>query len=263
MGKSPVANSALHYREAGHQSGRTLLFLHGGWGYDFYPFDRQIEALGGTYRILIPDRTGYGKSPPIDSLPPRFHEGAAREMEAFLDERGVGRCTLWGHSDGAVIAVIMALRAPERYDAIVLEALHLDRVKPRSRAFFTMMAEDPDGFGERIAAKLAADHGEARWRDVLRMGGRAWLEIAATPDDDFFDHQLHALRVPTLLVHGQDDPRTEPGELDRVRREVPHATIEMIPGGGHSPHSERAVADLTTAAAVRFLSAQDLLSTRA
>src|SRR5262249_1310904 len=154
-----------------------LLALHGGWGSAFYPFDRQIEALGERYRFLIPDRTGYGKAAAIDELPPRFHEGAAREMEAFLDERGIERCTLWGHSDGAVIAAIMGLRAPARYEAIVLEALHLDRVKPRSREFFTMMAENPDGFGERIAAKLAADHGDARWRDVLRMGGRAWLHI--------------------------------------------------------------------------------------
>jgi len=263
--KSLVANTALHFREAGHKRGPTLLLLHGGWGYEFYPFDKQIEALGGTYRILIPDRSGYGKSPPVDiaPLPLRFHEGAARAMEQFLDAVGAERATLWGHSDGAVIAVIMALRAPERYDAIVLEALHLERVKPRSREFFTMMARDGGEFGERIAAKLAADHGDPRWRDVLRAGGRAWLDIAATPDEDFYDHRLYELRVPTLLVHGSDDPRTEPGELDRVRREVPHATIEMIPGGGHSPHSERAVADLTTAAAARFLSARDLLSTKA
>jgi pimeloyl-ACP methyl ester carboxylesterase len=247
-----VAPTNLHHRDAGNPGGSPLLVLHGGWGYAFYPFDRQIEALGERYRFLIPDRTGYGTSPPIDELPPRFHEGAAREMERFLDGMGVEKCTLWGHSDGAVIAAIMALRAPERYEAIVLEALHVEREKPRSRAFFTMMAEDPDGFGERIAAKLAADHG-ARWREVLRMGGRAWLHIAATPDEDFFDHRLHELRVPTLLVHGAEDPRTEPGELDRVRREVPSATIEMIPGGGHSPHSERSVADETTSRAARWL----------
>jgi pimeloyl-ACP methyl ester carboxylesterase len=245
---------SLHLRDLGAPAGKPLLVLHGGWGYGFYPFDRQVAALGDTYRFLIPDRTGYGKSPAIAELPRRFHECAAREMEAFLEEMGVGRCTLWGHSDGAVIAAIMALRAPERYEAIALEALHVEREKPRSRAFFTMMAENPDGFGERVAAKLAADHGESRWRDVLRAGGRAWLEIAKTPDDDFYERRLHDVRAPTLLLHGTDDPRTEPGELDRIRREVPHAVIEMIPGGAHSPHSERAVADETTSRAARWLS---------
>lgn len=248
-----MTSSSLHVREAGNRSGAPLLVLHGGWGYAFYPFDRPVAALGAAYRFIIPDRTGYGRSPAIAALPRRFHEGAAREMEELLDAMGVARCTLWGHSDGAVIALLMALRAPDRYRAIVLEALHLDREKPRSRAFFTMMAEEPDGFGGRIAARLAADHGEARWRDVLRMGGRAWLDIAATPGEDFYDRRLHELRVPALLLHGSEDPRTEPGELDRVRREVPGARIELVPGGGHSPHSERAAADEATARAARWL----------
>lgn len=242
-----------YYREAGQ--GEPLLILHGGWGYAFYPFDAQLAALGGELRFVIPDRTGYGGSPRLAELPPRFHEAAAIEAEALLDALGIERCAIWGHSDGAVIAALAALRRPERYRAIILEALHLDRAKPRSRAFFTMMAEDPDGFGPRVTARLAAEHGADHWRTVLRAGGRAWLSIAATPDDDFFGGRLGALRVPALVLHGADDPRTEPGELDRLRREVPAATIHLIPGGGHSPHSERRVAAAATAAAAAFLRA--------
>lgn len=245
----------LHHRELGNPAGSPLLILHGGWGYAFYPFDAQIAELAPDHRILIPDRTGYGRSPPVSTLPPRFHEAAAIEAEHFLSALAIERCAIWGHSDGAVIATIMALRHPERYSAIILEALHLDREKPRSRAFFTMMAEDPDAFGERVTTRLAADHGE-RWREVLQAGGRAWLDIAATPDDDFFDHRLHELAVPALVLHGTDDPRTEPDELDRMRREVPHATIHMIAGGTHSPHSERAVSAETTRVAAEFLRAR-------
>ncbi len=245
-----------HYREAGAGQGEPLLVLHGGWGYAFYPFDAQIAELGGELRFLMPDRTGYGRSPRIAELPPRFHEAAAIEAEAFLDALGIERCAIWGHSDGAVIAAIAALRRPDRYRAVILEALHVDREKPRSRAFFTMMADDPDGFGPRVTARLAADHGADHWRAVLRCGGRAWLSIAAgaaSPDDDFFGGRLGELRVPALVLHGADDPRTEPGELDRVRREVPAATIHVIPGGGHSPHSERATSAAATAAAASFL----------
>jgi pimeloyl-ACP methyl ester carboxylesterase len=250
---SPGAPVDQFYRDEGQ--GAPLVFLHGGWGAGFYPFDAQIAELGHEFRCLIPDRTGYGRSPRIPELPPRFHHAAAAELEAFLDGLGIERCSLWGHSDGAVIALIAALRRPERYRAIVLEALHLDREKPRSRAFFTQMADDPDAFGSRVIEKLAADHGPEDWRAILRAGGRAWLAIAASPGEDFYDRRLDQLRVPALLVHGADDPRTEPGELDRVRREAPAAEICMIPGGGHSPHSERSVAAETTAAAAAFLRA--------
>jgi pimeloyl-ACP methyl ester carboxylesterase len=239
----------LHYREGG--AGTPLVLLHGGWGYGFYPHDDAIAKL--DRRFLIPDRTGYGGSPHIQELPPKFHAAAAVETEKFLEALEVGRSVLWGHSDGAIIAVILALRHPERYDGIIVEAIHLDREKPRSRDFFLQMQHDPDAFGERVTRKLADEHGEGYWRTIIGAGGRAWRDIAATPDEDFYEHRLRDLRVATLVVHGADDPRTEPGELDRIRREVPTARIEMIEGGGHSPHSSRATASRVTAIVRDFL----------
>lgn len=232
--------------------GVPLLVLHGGWGYAFYPFDAQIAELTDR-RIVIPDRTGYGKSPRLPALPPRFHHAAAAEHEALLDALAIERCAIWGHSDGAVIAAIMALRRPARVAAIILEAMHLDRKKPRSRAFFESMVSDPDSVGPRAAARLAADHGDDYWRTVLYGNGRAWLDIAATPDDDFYEHRLGDIAVPVLVVHGVDDPRTEPGELDRVARELPDATIHWIARAGHSPHSERGARAEATRAGASFL----------
>lgn len=240
----------LHYRDVGTGE-PPIVVLHGGWGYAFYPFD---DALAGiARRFVIPDRTGYGASPPRDVLEPGFHGAYADETLALLETLGIERCILWGHSDGAVIAVLAAVREPARIAGVVLEALHLDREKPRSRDFFMRMARDPDAFGERVTGRLAAEHGE-RWRDIIRADGEAWLHIAATPEDDLFEGRLRDLSVPTLVLHGTQDPRTEPGELDRLRREVPHAEIHMIEGGGHAPHSERAHAATCTAIVARFVS---------
>jgi 3-oxoadipate enol-lactonase len=228
-----------------------LVLLHGGWGYAYYPHDDAIASL--DRRFIAPDRTGYGGSPHIERLPPKFHVAAAIETEQLLDRLGIGRTALWGHSDGAVIATILALRDPARYSGIIVEAIHLDRAKPRSRWFFEQMVNDPDAFGERVTQKLAAEHGEDYWRTIIRAGGQAWLDIAATPHDDFYGDRLGELRVPLLVVHGADDPRTEPGELDRIRREVPAARIEMIEGGGHSPHTTRGTAARVTAIVAEFL----------
>jgi pimeloyl-ACP methyl ester carboxylesterase len=239
----------IHYQDGGR--GAPIVLLHGGWGYGFYPHDDAIAKL--DRRFVIPDRTGYGGSPHVEELPPKFHVAAAIETEKLLDVLGVERSVLWGHSDGAVIATILALRHPERYEGVIVEAIHLDRVKLRSREFFLQMQNDPDAFGERVTRKLADEHGEDYWRTIIRAGGRAWLDIAAHPTDDFYEHRLHEMRVPMLVVHGADDPRTEPGELDRVRREIPAARIEMIEGGGHSPHSTRATATQVTGIVDGFL----------
>jgi pimeloyl-ACP methyl ester carboxylesterase len=242
----------LYYRDLGRPTGAPLLILHGGWGYEVYPFDSQI-ALMPERRFVIPDRTGYGKSPRIAALPERFHHAAAAEHEALLDALGIERCAIWGHSDGAVIAALMALRRPARVTGIIVEAVHVDRAKPGSREFFQLAIDHPDRLVRSLAAKLAAEHGEGYWRTILGAHGRAWLEFAATPEDDYFDHRLSTLAVPVLVIHGADDPRTEPGELDRLAAQLPGATIHRLAGAGHSPHSERAACAEVTAIAASFL----------
>ena len=65
----------LHVRDLG-TGDPPIVVLHGGWGYGFYPFDDAIAGI--PRRFVIPDRTGYGQSPPRTSLPPRFHAIYAR-----------------------------------------------------------------------------------------------------------------------------------------------------------------------------------------
>ena len=53
-----------------------------------------------------------------------------------------------------------------------------------------------------------------------------------------------ALAAPTLVIHGRLDPRTEPGELDTVRGELPNSQMQILDDGAHSPHSESVTAEL-------------------
>ena len=103
------------------------MFLHGGWGYEVYPFDTQLTAIGAQHRVIIPDRTGYGRSMRIPGLPPDFHSRAAVETTTLLETLNIDRPILWGHSDGAVIAVMMALAAPSKFRGVILEAFHFYR----------------------------------------------------------------------------------------------------------------------------------------
>jgi pimeloyl-ACP methyl ester carboxylesterase len=261
LATTPLAPGArdirIHLRESG--SGQPLVFLHGGWGYAIYPFERQVAALEREFRILIPDRTGYGRSSRLDQQPRGFHHRAAEETFAVLDALGVGRAALWGHSDGAVIALHMALMSPQRVAAIVAEATHFYRKKPRSRAFFETMRDAADDLGPRVASTLEQEHGP-EWRHLIRINGDAWLRIAdeaTSGTADLYDGLLPELAVPVLFVHGAQDPRSEPGEFDAMAaapRRRALVQIARFEEGGHSPHSERSTAEDVTAAAARFLS---------
>ncbi len=257
---SPLARArpvSIAYRDLG--TGPVVLFLHGGWGHDVYPVDP--APLAGR-RLVIPTRTGYGQSTPLDVFPPDFHRRAVDETAAVLDALGVPEAVWWGHSDGAVIAALAAIHTPERVQALVLEAVHFDPAKPASRTFFERMVDDPDGFGERIAGILAAEHGAHRWRQVLRADGQAWLDLAARAPTlgDVYEGRLGEVAAPVLLVHGARDPRTEPGELDAIRAALPHAVVAVQPEGGHSPHSERRTAPAVMNAIEAFI--ERLPSTR-
>jgi non-heme chloroperoxidase len=240
----------LYYRDAG--AGIPLVFLHGGWGYEVYPFDRAIATLSGRFRILIPDRSGYGRSTPIARLPADFHRLAATETARFLDALNIERAVLWGHSDGAVIAALLALDAPSRFPGVIFEAFHYTRSKMGSLEFFRAMISDPDIVGGRASTALARDHGE-EWRKVLERNAIAWLEIVQAGSGDLYDGRLSELQVPALFIHGGRDPRTEPGDLEAIRRELPQAEIRILEDAGHSPHSEPGSADECVRIAAEFL----------
>ena len=232
----------IHYREFGR--GRPLVFLHGGWGYRVYPFDRQIEALESQFRILIPDRSGYGRSTRVPGeMQTDFHQRAAQETMALLDALAIERAVFWGHSDGAVIGAMLGMRAAERCESLILEAFHFFRNKPNSRGFFERFTAHPEDLGEETRELLRQDHGDDHWQNVPRRNCGAWLRIAdmvQRPDEDLYDGRLGELQVPTLFLHGKLDPRTEPGEMERVRNELLQAEMRFVHNGKHSPHSEEA-----------------------
>lgn len=251
-GRAPVR---IHLRDRGR--GPAVVLLHGGWGHEAYPFDAAADALAPRHRVLVPDRAGYGRSEPVAELPPDFHLRMADETMLLLDALDLPSASLWGHSDGAVVAAWAAIRHPGRVDALVLEALHFDRVKRSSIPFFEDGVAAPERVGEGVARALARDHGEDAWRAVPARGGRAWLAIireGLARGGDLFDGRLGEIRAPTLLLHGARDPRTEPGELDRARAALPAAEFALV-DAGHSPHTGARAGAEAVARAVAFLDA--------
>jgi pimeloyl-ACP methyl ester carboxylesterase len=246
-GRSPVE---VHVREAG--AGPSLVLLHGGWGWEAYPWD--LAALAGRHRVLAPDRTGYGRSGRLAALPAGFHRLMAEETLLVLDALGVGEAALWGHSDGAVIAAWVALLAPGRVRGLVLEALHVLAAKEGSVEFFRSAVEAPEAFGPAVQDALRRDHGD-RWRDVVGAGGRAWLaiiEAGRSAGRDLYGGRLGEVRAPVLLLHGRRDPRMEPGEAEAAARALPRARVVTL-DAGHCPHASARAGAECTRAVLEFL----------
>jgi hypothetical protein len=96
---------------------------------------------------------------------------------------------------------------------------------------FQSMQSEPKSFGPRVIDILKREHGDPYRNQLLGSEGQAWLDIARAANGgarDLFDGGLSKLRTPTVFIHGVQDPRTEPWELDAVRRELPNTAVHLI-----------------------------------
>jgi len=211
----------------------TLVLLHEGLGsvamWKEFP---QALAERTGYGVLAYSRPGYGQSDPVAlPRPLTYMHGEAREiLPAVLDQAGVRKAILIGHSDGASIATIYAgSRQDFRARGLMLIAPHffVEDISVRSIAAAKQAYETGD-----LRARLAKYH-----RDVdLAFWGwnRAWL------DPDFrhwrIDEYLAYIRVPMLIVQGNADEYGTAAQI-AVAQEETYCPIEvlMLPGAGHSP----------------------------
>lgn len=247
-----VNDAQLYYEDCG--VGPALLLLHAGWGTPINGFTHQVAVFSEDYRLIIPDRRGYGCSSSLNELGPDFHHLAAADMVALLDGLGIEQAHVWGHSDGAVIGALMAIHYPQRIRSLVFEGGHLYCRKPRSVSLFRQVLDHPDSIPEKSRRRLAAWHGEPQWREVLQRWARAWLALYER-EGDLYRGQLNRIQCPTLVLHGLQDEHTTVQEAQTLATQIPRAILYLFPQGGHSPHDQWETRDTCNALVRRFLSA--------
>src|SRR4051794_31996672 len=116
---SLVDGKPIYYLDIG--KGEPLVLIHGGGpgagGWSNY--NRNVDALGAKYRLIIPDLPGYGGSDKSPITVPRY--GAyAKAMNGLLDNLGIAKTHVVGNSLGGGTAIKMAFETPKRIDKLVL-----------------------------------------------------------------------------------------------------------------------------------------------
>ena len=215
----------------------TLLFLHDSLG--CIKLWRDFPALlaqqtGCNYFIY--DRLGYGQSSRDSKLPDRGNDYHTQEAEILLqliDEVGIQKPILFGHSDGGTIALIAGTRHPRTLLGIITEGAHifveditLKGIREAQKAYATT----------NLREKLYKYHGE-RVDDIFNAWTGVWL--AESFRDWNIEDILHRITCPTLIIQGEKD---EYGTLEQVETIFDQVSgggqSLIIPEVGHSPHKE-------------------------
>lgn len=218
----------LHYTETG--TGEPLVLLHGN-GEDSGYFVHQVAFFSPHRRVLAVDTRGHGQSP-RGSAPFTIRQ-FAEDLLAFLDERGIEQADLLGFSDGANIALIFALRYPERVKRLILNGANLDP------AGVKRSVQIPIELGCRMASLFAKRSANAK-RNAELLG-------LMVNDPMIPAEELGKVTMPTLVIAGTKDMIKEK-HTRAIAQALPNARLVFVPGdhfiANKNPEEfNRAVAD--------------------
>jgi pimeloyl-ACP methyl ester carboxylesterase len=185
---------------------------------------------------LVYSRMGYGGSDPVRGIRPvRFmHDEALDVLPAVLERFKLEEVILFGHSDGASIALIHAGARSGSVRALILEAPHVF-VEPVCIESITRIAADYET--TRLRERLERHHG----RNTDPMF-RAWTDVWLRPEFRKWNIEayLPAIECPVLVMQGEDDRYGTLKQVDAVVAQVRGPAESLVlQHCGHSPHSER------------------------
>lgn len=226
-----VAGHRLHYVETGGGD-RSLVLVHGAGG-SVDTWVRQLEGLADVARVIALDLPGHGASDG-DGCASVAH--CAAVVGAFLTELGNRPVVLGGHSMGGAIVQAMALGNPAQLSGLILAG-----TGARLRVLPSLL----DLLRESHARGVDTVHAQA-WSptaaQALVDGARRTM-LATRPDVVLGDYtacnqfdvmaRVGDIRLPTLVIVGEDDRLTPPKYAEHLAHRIPGARLVRIPHAGH------------------------------
>lgn len=242
MATAQILGKRLEYRWIGPppEEAATIVFLHEALGSvsTWRDFPDRLAAATGCGGLVY-SREGHGGSEPA-SVPESLrylHEEALEVFPAVLDRFSIRDAILFGHSDGASMALILAGGGPKAargaIAGMIVEAPHVF-VEDVTVAGVRRMRESYET--TNLRTKLQRHHG-ANTDTVFRAWADAWLSPEFRSWN--IEELLPGITCPLLVVQGEKD---QYGTLRQVEATVSQVSGPVrslvLPGCGHSPHAE-------------------------
>ncbi|MDO6443539.1 alpha/beta fold hydrolase [Marinobacter sp. 2_MG-2023] len=245
----------LNHRITGE--GSPVILLHGVFG--------SLENLGGIARKLhgewqvhALDERNHGSSPHTDTMD---YPSMAEDVIAYMDEQGIDKACLLGHSMGGKVAMQVALQAPERVEKLIVADISPVSYKPGHDAIL-------DGLKQvdltKVRSRRDADTQLAKFVDVAAIRQFLLMNLVRIPNDEQVNGgpvyrwrlNLQAIETcypnlakapdgdgpyngPVLFLKGADSAYIQEKHRSEIYRLFPRAQISTIEGAGHWLHAEK------------------------
>jgi len=242
MMKVRIAGGDVAYDARG--KGEALLLLHA-FPLGLVMWDPQVSAFASSHHVIRFDARGFGGSPPGDGL--LTMERIADDGVALLDHLGVSRAVVCGLSMGGYAAFAMVRRHPDRLKALVLADTRAGADGATARTARAAQADKARKEGSAAIADAVLPRlvGETTHKQRPELLARLRETIAANPPRGIADAlaglaaradstpTLREIRVPTLVVCGDEDVLTPLAESEALVGGIAGSRLEVVPGAGH------------------------------
>jgi pimeloyl-ACP methyl ester carboxylesterase len=242
----------MYYETYGPEHAVPLVLLHGGGSTIDSTYGRIIPFFARDHRVIAIEEQAHGRTSDRDA-PLRF-ETSADDVATLLEQLHVARADLFGFSNGASIALQLALRHPQTVRKLVFASSFTKKAGAVPQLWEMLRSADfasmPQGLKDAFLqvnpdpAKLRVMHD----KDLERI--RHFQDVP--------DTELRAMRVPTLVLIGDRDV-TRPEHAVELTRLIPDARLIVLVGGhgdymGEATLPQRAHApELTAGLVAEFL----------
>lgn len=258
----PYANAngvKLYVEETG--TGYPIVFVHE-FAADHREWETQVRYFSRNYHCVTFAARGYPPSDVPEDAAAYNYTNFADDIAAVMKHIGVPKAHVVGLSQGAYAALVFGLRHPQLASAIVAAGVGSGSVRDQREEFRTMCAANAERFLKEGSAKMAEETGIGATRVQLQnKDPRGWQEFVnhlsehsakgssltmrnyqgERPSLYDFAEQFAAMRIPTLVISGdEDEPCLETSIF--LKRTIPTAGLFIQPRSGHAINLEEPAA---------------------
>jgi pimeloyl-ACP methyl ester carboxylesterase len=230
-----IDNMRMYYTEHGKPLGPPLFLLHGFTG-NGDSWASQLPAFGESYRLIIPDLRGHGRTDNPGGIPSMNHRQFAHDVIGLCQSLKIERAAFCGQSTGAMLLLSLAVYAP----TLPVATIHSGGTHYFGKECVAMLRKlSPETIHPEWRAYMQTAHtalGPDHWRSLIMA-----FHNLHTHDrlEDFPDSaELQAITTPVLLIHGDRDdlfPVEMPQELYGL---LANAELCILPNTNHVPPEE-------------------------
>jgi pimeloyl-ACP methyl ester carboxylesterase len=219
--------------------GDPLVLFHGAGTVDNFDF---AEPWADKYRVIVPYHPGFGESDD-DPTFTDIHDYVMHYLELF-DALKIDSMNLAGLSMGGYLAAKFASEHGHRIKKLVLIAPYglnvpehptADIIAIPGEEILPMLVSNFEAFKKTMPQNPGLEFIAARYREATSFARLFWEH----PTDPKFPRYLHRVRMPTLIVWGEEDRIIPVQQAQTWRKLIPNSEVMIVKGAGHIVHFDK------------------------